>query len=230
MRTVPFTDPCHRCRRRFPMNELREANEGGEVRSYCLECRLLRGRERRVETERKSRLAKLGVTIEEYDRLLARQGGVCAICRRDRPGKAKRMLAVDHCHRTGRVRGLLCMRCNTTLSAIGDSVSGIQRFIDYLLGAVVPPRRSTRGRKHSGLPFRVRITRYVMPDGKRVPKGTPGASHLRALSDTFYANLGGHRLSLGTTDQAEAVRRLGSLREAQRITLTPDHVPALPSG
>lgn len=51
-----------------------------------------------------------GITAEEYDKLYKAQGGKCAICRRA-TGKARR-LAVDHDHKTGKVRGLLCKPCN----------------------------------------------------------------------------------------------------------------------
>ena len=65
-----------------------------------------------MRQRRKPRAAQLGVTDAEYDRLLAAQGGGCAIC--GNPPKTRR-LHVDHDHKTGRVRGLLCHRCNRAL-------------------------------------------------------------------------------------------------------------------
>ncbi len=53
-----------------------------------------------------------GITLAQYDEMLTRQGGTCAICKK--PPKVKR-LHVDHCHSTGRVRGLLCGSCNGRL-------------------------------------------------------------------------------------------------------------------
>lgn len=59
-----------------------------------------------------TRARQLGVTDEEYARLLAAQDGHCALC----PNTPKtRRLHVDHDHTTGRVRGLLCFRCNKFL-------------------------------------------------------------------------------------------------------------------
>lgn len=52
------------------------------------------------------------ITIEDYERLLESQGGVCAICKT--PPRSYR-LAVDHCHDSGAVRGLLCVSCNSKL-------------------------------------------------------------------------------------------------------------------
>lgn len=71
---------------------------------------------RRMPTKRKpTRRAQLGVTLEDYYRMLAAQGGGCAICQR--PPSERRRLDVDHDHRSGKVRGLLCHRCNRALAS-----------------------------------------------------------------------------------------------------------------
>ena len=67
---------------------------------------------------RHPRRADLGVTVEQYDAMLDAQGGGCAIC--GNPPKTRR-LDVDHDHRTGKVRGLLCHRCNRTLASWIDA-------------------------------------------------------------------------------------------------------------
>ena len=56
--------------------------------------------------------AKYGITIAQYDEMFANQGGACSICLRP---VGQQRLAVDHDHVTGRVRGLLCARCNAQL-------------------------------------------------------------------------------------------------------------------
>lgn len=56
-----------------------------------------------------------GITTADYDRMLAEQGGCCAICGTAEVGAARRYFHVDHDHTTGRVRGLLCVKCNTSL-------------------------------------------------------------------------------------------------------------------
>lgn len=73
---------------------------------------------------------KYKLTSEEYDRILAAQDGKCAICYR--PPDDDRVLAVDHCHRTGKVRGLLCGLCNRALGCLGDDTTLLYRAIDYL--------------------------------------------------------------------------------------------------
>jgi hypothetical protein len=65
-----------------------------------------------MRQKRKPRAAQLGITDDDYEALLAAQGGGCAIC--GNPPKTRR-LHVDHDHKTGKVRGLLCHRCNRAL-------------------------------------------------------------------------------------------------------------------
>ena len=72
-----------------------------------------------------------GITVEEYDALLARQGGVCGLC--GRPPDRKR-LHVDHNHGTGAIRGLLCHHCNTGLGLLGESVERLSAAIEWLRG------------------------------------------------------------------------------------------------
>lgn len=72
---------------------------------------------------------KFGITIEQYDAMFTAQKGVCAICSQP-PGK--RRLAVDHCHTTKAVRGLLCVNCNTAIGNLNDDPELFRRAIAYL--------------------------------------------------------------------------------------------------
>lgn len=74
-----------------------------------------------------------GIDIPEYERLLASQSGVCAICACVCPSGKR--LAVDHCHATGKVRGLLCMRCNTGLGKFDDRIDLLEAAKSYLTKA-----------------------------------------------------------------------------------------------
>jgi Recombination endonuclease VII len=69
-----------------------------------------------------------GISAAEYDALLAKQGGVCAICRKH----SKRRLCVDHCHLTGTVRGLLCDRCNVGLGYLKEDQASLVAALAYL--------------------------------------------------------------------------------------------------
>ena len=69
-----------------------------------------------VHVAEKERARRYGLSAEDYNKLLARQNGVYGICKR--PG---RKLCVDHCHATGKVRGLLCHNCNSGLGLYNDN-------------------------------------------------------------------------------------------------------------
>lgn len=75
---------------------------------------------------------KYGVTAKQYDRLLSKQGGVCAICKQDRRDTRQREMPVDHDHDSGKVRGILCDHCNRVIGLFGDSPDVIARAIKYL--------------------------------------------------------------------------------------------------
>lgn len=75
---------------------------------------------------------KYGITAERYYAMLSAQGGACAICRTEKPGRATDRFHVDHCHATGKVRGLLCSRCNQMLGQAHDDVAVLTGAIAYL--------------------------------------------------------------------------------------------------
>jgi hypothetical protein len=86
-----------------------------------------------VAQQYRDRIRQRGLEPEEYERLLADQGGRCAICRSDSPRrKNAQTLYIDHCHATGRVRGLLCMACNSVLGFARDSADVLRGALEYL--------------------------------------------------------------------------------------------------
>jgi hypothetical protein len=85
-----------------------------------------------TEQRRLHRLRRRGLTLEGYADLLQAQDGRCAICRE--PSRGRR-LAVDHDHITGRVRGLLCTRCNMGLGFFQDSAVRLQAAQRYIVDA-----------------------------------------------------------------------------------------------
>jgi len=88
------------------------------------------GRARRDYTLQK----KYGITLAQYERMLGKQGGGCAIC--GRVAKT-RSLNVDHCHRTGAVRGILCHSCNRGLPFFRDNPALFRKAAEYLETASV---------------------------------------------------------------------------------------------
>ena len=80
-----------------------------------------------------------GITIEEYEALLEAQGGVCAVCKRPQrkvAWGAVVMMSVDHDHKTGVVRGLLCYHCNAGLGFFDDDPELLEAAVGYLKGVV----------------------------------------------------------------------------------------------
>jgi hypothetical protein len=77
---------------------------------------------------RRAQLKRYGISPAEYDALLAKQGGACAICRK----RSKQRLCVDHCHVTGMVRGLLCKECNGALGYLRDDQASLVAALAYL--------------------------------------------------------------------------------------------------
>lgn len=75
-------------------------------------------------------VAKYGITISERDAWLEKQGGGCGICRTTTPGN-KHGWHTDHCHTTGKVRGILCHSCNAMMAKTA-TIENLRRAIAYL--------------------------------------------------------------------------------------------------
>lgn len=91
-----------------------------------------RARQRRISGKTlASEMAEFGLTAAQYHEMLQQQGGRCAICNSN---KSRGRLAVDHCHQTGAVRGLLCHRCNLAIGKLGDNAASLQKAADYIIG------------------------------------------------------------------------------------------------
>lgn len=120
-RTYTDTDKrCSRCKIWKPLDlfPVRKKMKSGRD-SYCWEC---------SKEYRKSWLRKrfYGISDEEYEEALEKHNGKCAICGRHET------LVIDHCHKTGKFRGLICRWCNTFLGRFKDDPSLLQKAIIYL--------------------------------------------------------------------------------------------------
>lgn len=107
-----------------------------EYRQRCLDRDKTKARERELKR-------KYGLSLQDFDAILAHQGGACAICRE----KFSKTPQVDHCHATNVVRGLLCDDCNKGLGCFDDDIDIMQAAIDYLerpassMRCIARPRR-----------------------------------------------------------------------------------------
>lgn len=75
----------------------------------------------------RSLLKKYGITLDDYEKMYLEQDGRCKLCLRE-----EKLLFVDHCHATGKVRGLLCNSCNKALGLFHDNKDALRRAVDYV--------------------------------------------------------------------------------------------------
>jgi hypothetical protein len=86
-------------------------------------------KEQQKHTARKRRY---GITKEQYEELLIKQESRCAICSTDKVGRNHTSFHVDHNHDTGKVRGLLCDKCNRGLGYFNDNPDNLNKAAEYL--------------------------------------------------------------------------------------------------
>lgn len=102
---------CERCKLKLPISAFFFLNVKDAL---CRECRKV------------PLIKKYKVTSKQLDEMEANQQSKCAIC------KSKKPLVIDHCHKTGAVRGLLCYSCNTGIGLLNDNSSTLGKARDYL--------------------------------------------------------------------------------------------------
>lgn len=144
---------CPQCQTDKPLTEFHvRKSRGGQPASRCKSCsreaqRTWRSKQTdydkrryqavKVETRERHLVRKYGVTLADYDAMLAAQGGKCAVCLTTPETQRYGVFHVDHCHTSGAVRGLLCRGCNNILGVVNDDPAALARAIAYL-GVTVP--------------------------------------------------------------------------------------------
>jgi hypothetical protein len=140
------TKLCRRCDKVKPLSDFgtHKRSKGGK-RSCCKICARkwdekyennLRASGKHKMWRRRKRLRDhYGITLEEYEAIEKAHGGICAICGKPETTRDKyglKRLAIDHCHITNKIRGLLCYHCNTGLGHFRDNPQSLQNAISYL--------------------------------------------------------------------------------------------------
>lgn len=87
---------------------------------------------RTAKKRREYRLKSYGLTLEQLEDVFVKQGSKCKICNSENSTHSSKGFVVDHCHVTGRVRGLLCNKCNLGLGNFKDSVEILEKALSYL--------------------------------------------------------------------------------------------------
>jgi len=125
---------CLRCYKTKEFSEFNKANKRKDGRrEACRECEKEYRLSEEVQTRRYERdlKNKYGLSIDNYNKMFEQQEGRCGICKRHQTELIKK-LVVDHCHDTGKVRGLLCDKCNRGVGFLGDNLEGIKSAVNYL--------------------------------------------------------------------------------------------------
>lgn len=128
---------CGKCKRYLSVSEYyKDSSRKNGISAYCKECSRMQNNSWRArnphimkESQRNTmRKRTYGISAEDYNLLLESQNFSCRICLKE----IGREAAVDHCHKTAVVRGLLCRKCNSAIGLLGEDIDSFQRAIDYL--------------------------------------------------------------------------------------------------
>jgi ribosomal protein L34E len=129
---------CNICLLVKPFDEfVKRKNRPNGIQAYCKKCHNENMKSKdRSEYNRKFSLNKsYGITIEEYNKMFTNQNGCCAICKvhiTEINQKRKKHLSIDHNHRNGKIRGLLCDKCNRGIGLLQDDVQILLNAFNYL--------------------------------------------------------------------------------------------------
>jgi hypothetical protein len=128
---VQYREKIRAAWRRYRETHKEEINERRRVRRRTDNAFRDKQRASKRAWERQKRYREVyGISLADYEAMLERQRGACAICK-----KSDEALCVDHCHACGKVRGLLCAKCNSALGFCNDSPEHLLAAVAYLQAA-----------------------------------------------------------------------------------------------
>jgi hypothetical protein len=129
---------CGRCKQVLPVSLFAKSKAKKDgLQERCTPCRSEHHQKTKhkrpkqtKEQKRKYLISSYGLTVEEYQKLLNKQNNACAICKTTDWGRPSP--SIDHCHTTGKVRGLLCNNCNRAIGLLKDNKEILKNAIKYL--------------------------------------------------------------------------------------------------
>lgn len=171
---------CTKCDSYKPLDDFLDSKEGFNGKNpHCRECRRAYNEKTRARRALRMKRRNYGVSETEYLAMWEQQGGVCAICGKPETKVHKGapvLMAVDHNHQTGKVRGLLCYVCNLGLGIFRDDRDLIQRAVDYLHETDDERTQNPRKPKDaSRVPEVNRKVEYFAREVKGLPKQLSGS-------------------------------------------------------
>lgn len=135
---------CTKCRENKPIKDFSERKDRKSgYRSECKNCQNItserwrkNNRSKFLNSVKEASLKRaFNISLNEYKKLFKDQKGLCAICNKKEQRKIGNKicdLSVDHDHKTGKVRGLLCNQCNNGIGRFKDNITYLEKAIDYL--------------------------------------------------------------------------------------------------
>lgn len=134
---LPPMKKCYVCKENRPFTDFHKKDYYKALKIYeCLSCRRARIKDKNFHLQKFWPELSPEDRTEKYKEMQTQQNDLCAICSRPETakcGKTTRRLAVDHCHKTGKVRSLLCADCNRGLGVFKENTDFMQSAIKYLL-------------------------------------------------------------------------------------------------
>jgi hypothetical protein len=133
-----MTKKCSKCNDEKELSEFNKSKNGKfQKRADCKICQrkaaIARNKityDSKVKWKRTIK-DNFNLTVDDYNLMFENQKGCCLICKKHQTDFKKR-LAIDHCHHSGKIRGLLCSSCNTGLGLFKDNIESLHSAIEYL--------------------------------------------------------------------------------------------------
>lgn len=137
---------CRLCEKLRPINRFSRRTDSGNLRTECRDClnttRKTQPRYRQWHKENKKSVQEYmrrydlkryyGITPETFEEMLTKQNYQCLICKSENPQSKHGKFHIDHCHSSGKVRGLLCSLCNVGLGAFRDNLKFLTNAMEYI--------------------------------------------------------------------------------------------------
>ena len=125
---------CKKCGEQKPLSEFNIRSDNGKLLGSCKSCVKEYSRLHHLKNLDKRKDQKLkktyGISLLEKNKILKNQGSLCNICKKEI--KTERDKNVDHCHKTGKVRSILCCKCNLGIGYFDDNVQNLKNAVQYL--------------------------------------------------------------------------------------------------
>ncbi len=136
-----FPKTCPKCQlTKLPKEFHKDPRNKTGLTSWCNQCRRektkawIKANPEKARRSRKNTTLKrvYGINLKEYEKMLEAQQYECAICRTKKPGGMGDTFVVDHCHTTGKIRKLLCSKCNCAIGLLNENPSLFDAAKKYL--------------------------------------------------------------------------------------------------